>query len=143
MSGSKPPKHEFNPRAHAMVYMLAMVYLAYLIFQMVQGYLAGGSDAPSFPLLIGGAAVLGGGCVFLGVLARKMSVMAGKKGRRRNSTMHSGKQGNPRQEERRKDRRRQKRNCKKMYGNCWRSWIIFRYKEEISEKFLALFTVMC
>ena len=78
MSGSKPPKHEFNPRAHAMVYMLAMVYLAYLIFQMVQGYLAGGSDAPSFPLLIGGAAVLGGVCVFLGVLARKMSVMASK-----------------------------------------------------------------
>lgn len=78
MSDSKPPKHEFNPRSHGMIYLLAMAYLAYLIFQMVKGYLSGGPDAPSVPLLICGVAVLGGGCILLGILARKMSVLARK-----------------------------------------------------------------
>ena len=41
MSDQKPPKREFNPRSHAMIYLMAIVYLAYLIFQMVKGYLAG------------------------------------------------------------------------------------------------------
>ncbi len=78
MSDLKQPKREFNPRSHAMIYLMAIVYLVYLIFQMVKGYLEGGPDAPSFPLLIGGVAVLGGGCVLLGVLAWKMSALAAK-----------------------------------------------------------------
>ena len=78
MSGAKPPKREFNPRSHAMIYLLAVIYLIYLIVQMVKEYLAGGPDAPSVPLLIGGVAVLGGGCVLLGVLAWKMSALAAK-----------------------------------------------------------------
>lgn len=78
MSGAKPPKREFNPRSHAMIYLLAVVYLIYLIVQMVKEYLAGGPDAPSVPLLIGGVALLGGGCIFLGVLAHKMSSMSPK-----------------------------------------------------------------
>lgn len=78
MSDLKSPKREFNPRSHAMIYLLAMVYLAWLIVQMVKDYLAGGPDAPSFSLLIGGVALLGGGCILLGVLARKMSATAPK-----------------------------------------------------------------
>ena len=78
MSDQKPPKREFNPRSHAMIYLMAIVYLAYLIFQMVKGYLAGGPDAPSFALLAGGVALLGGGCILLGILAWKMSAMAPK-----------------------------------------------------------------
>ena len=66
MSDQKPPKREFNPRSHAMIYLMAIVYLAYLIFQMVKGYLAGG------------VALLGGGCILLGILAWKMSAMAPK-----------------------------------------------------------------
>lgn len=78
MSDLKSPKREFNPRSHAMIYLLAMVYLAWLIVQMVKDYLAGGPDAPSFSLLLGGIALLGGGCILLGVLARKMLVTAPK-----------------------------------------------------------------
>ena len=75
MSKEKPPKREFNPRSHGAVYLLAVVYLCYLIFQMVKRYLAGGPDAPSVSLLVGGIALLGGGCVILGILARKMFLM--------------------------------------------------------------------
>lgn len=78
MSDPKPPKRDFNPRSHAMIYLMAIVYLVYLIFQMVKGYLSGGPDAPSFTMLIGGAALLGGGCILLGILAWKMSAMAPK-----------------------------------------------------------------
>lgn len=76
MSGSKPPKPKMNPRAHAMIYLIAMIYMIYLIFKLAKGYMDGGPDAPSFALMAGGAVALGGGCLLLGILARRMLEMA-------------------------------------------------------------------
>lgn len=90
MSDSKPPKREFNPRSHAMIYLMAIVYLVYLIFQIVKGYLSGGPDAPSFTMLIGGVALLGGGCILLGILAWKMSAMAPKEEEKADSGNEQG-----------------------------------------------------
>lgn len=60
-----------NPSNVAMFRLLAVAYVAYLCVQMVKTYTAGGPDAPSLPLLIGGVVLLGGGAVFLAILAYK------------------------------------------------------------------------
>jgi hypothetical protein len=66
-------KKEFRPQTHATIYVIAMVYLGYLLLQIVQGALAGGSDAPSTLQLVAGILLLGGGMVLLGFLAWRMS----------------------------------------------------------------------
>ncbi|MCD8160574.1 MAG: hypothetical protein LUE61_05220 [Clostridiales bacterium] len=66
-------KHEFQPRSHALIYLLAIVYLAWLLVQMLQSAWQGGADAPTNLELAGGILVLGGGIVLLAVLAWKMS----------------------------------------------------------------------
>ena len=42
-----------------------------MLAQIVQGYIAGGEDAPSLGLLLLAIVVLGGGAVFIGVLGWK------------------------------------------------------------------------
>lgn len=49
--------------------LLAVGLLLYWLFQLVQGYLAGGEDAPSKTLLIIGIVILGGGAILVGVLS--------------------------------------------------------------------------
>ncbi|MCD8085010.1 MAG: hypothetical protein LUF28_01530 [Clostridiales bacterium] len=66
-------KHEFQPRSHVFIYLLAIVYLAWLLVQMLQSAWQGGADAPTNLELAGGIVVLGGGIVLLAVLAWKMS----------------------------------------------------------------------
>ncbi|MCD8341514.1 MAG: hypothetical protein LUC87_05080 [Clostridiales bacterium] len=68
-------KHEFQPRSHALIYLLAIVYLGWLLVQMLQSAFQGGADAPTALELAGGIVVLGGGIVLLAVLAWKMSHM--------------------------------------------------------------------
>ena len=63
-----PPR---NPSNVVMFRVLAIGYVGYLCVQMIKTYLAGGSDAPSLPMLIGGVAVLGAGAIFLAVLTYK------------------------------------------------------------------------
>lgn len=57
-----------NPSNTVMFRLLAVGYVGYLCIQMVKTYTAGGPDAPSLPLLIGGLAILGGGAIFLAFL---------------------------------------------------------------------------
>ena len=60
-----------NPSNVAMFRILAIAYIGYLCVQMIQLYAAGGSDAPSLPVLITGVIVLGGGALFLAILSYK------------------------------------------------------------------------
>lgn len=69
----KKQKHEFQPRSHALIYLLAIVYLGWLLAQMLQSAFQGGADAPTTLELAGGVLVLGGGIVLLAILAWKMS----------------------------------------------------------------------
>ncbi|MCD8146658.1 MAG: hypothetical protein LUD84_05185 [Clostridiales bacterium] len=69
----KKEKHSFSPGAHGTVYLLGALYLAYLLATFLQEAYQGGEDAPSLPLLIVGILVLGGGVVFLGLMAWRMS----------------------------------------------------------------------
>lgn len=73
MAFKRRPKREFRPSAHATVYLLGLLYLGYLLVRMILDARAGGPDAPTtFHLVVGGI-VLGGGMVFLAVLAWRMS----------------------------------------------------------------------
>ncbi len=74
----KKQKHEFQPRSHALIYLLAIVYLGWLLAQMLQSAFQGGADAPTGLELAGGILVLGGGIVLLAILAWKMSHMPPK-----------------------------------------------------------------
>jgi len=60
-----------NPSNVVMFRVLAVGYVAYLCIQMIQTYTAGGPDAPSLPMLIGGVVLLGGGALFLAFLTYK------------------------------------------------------------------------
>ena len=66
-----------NPSNVIMFRVLAVGYVAYLCIEMIKTYTAGGPDAPSLPMLIGGLVLLGGGALFLAVLSYKES-KAGK-----------------------------------------------------------------
>ena len=72
MAFKRRPKREFRPSAHATVYLLGLLYLGYLLVRMLLDARAGGPDAPTtFHLVVGGI-VLGGGMVFLAILAWRM-----------------------------------------------------------------------
>ena len=62
----QPPR---NPSNTAAFRVLAVGYVTYLCVNMVKLYLEGSPDAPSLPVLIGGLVVLGGGALFLAILA--------------------------------------------------------------------------
>ncbi|MCD7797944.1 MAG: hypothetical protein LUG84_00850 [Akkermansiaceae bacterium] len=70
---SKKEKRSFSPGAHGTVYLLGAAYLVYLLVTFLQSAYEGGEDAPSLPLLIAGILVLGGGTVFLLLMAWRMS----------------------------------------------------------------------
>ncbi|MCD8189447.1 MAG: hypothetical protein LUD78_04385 [Clostridiales bacterium] len=70
---NKKQKHSFSPGAHGTVYLLGALYLAYLLVTFLQEAYKGGEDAPSLPLLIVGVLVLGGGLIFLCLMAWNMS----------------------------------------------------------------------
>ena len=75
MAFKRRPKREFRPSAHATVYLLGLLYLGYLLVRMILDARAGGPDAPTALHLVAGGVVLGGGMVFLAVLAWRMSRM--------------------------------------------------------------------
>lgn len=60
-----------NPNNMIMFRLIAVFYVGYLCVQMVKTYTAGGPDAPSLGMLVGGIAILGGGAVFLAILSYK------------------------------------------------------------------------
>lgn len=68
-TGNEENKTPRNPSSLLTFRVLAVGYVAYLCVQMVKTYTAGGPDAPSLPMLIGGLVLLGGGAVILAVLS--------------------------------------------------------------------------
>jgi hypothetical protein len=51
--------------------VLAIGYVLWMLKGLVEAYVAGGPDAPSLGMLLGAIAVLGGGCVFIGIMTYK------------------------------------------------------------------------
>ncbi len=61
-----------TPKARAGLYAMAAFYLAYLFWQLAKPLLTGAPDAPP-PLALGlGTVILGGGAVFLALLAWRL-----------------------------------------------------------------------
>ena len=69
----KKPKREFSPNAHASIYLIAIVYLGYLLFKLVKNAVSGGPGAPSAMNLVLGIVVLGGGIILLAFLSWKIT----------------------------------------------------------------------
>jgi len=63
----KEAQQPANPSFMLMIRLLAVGYLGYCLWEIIQSYMAGGEDAPSVPLLIGAIVVLGGGAVWVAV----------------------------------------------------------------------------
>lgn len=66
-----------NPKVKnptAMLFMCGIVILAvlYMLWQVVSAYLQGGEGAPSLAVVIIGAILLVGGCIFIGFLAFRL-----------------------------------------------------------------------
>ena len=65
------PQNPGNPTTMIMFRLLAIVYVIWILKDLVQAYIAGGEEAPSLPLLLGSIAVLGAGCVIVGIMSFK------------------------------------------------------------------------
>nr|WP_297173631.1 hypothetical protein [uncultured Agathobaculum sp.] len=72
MARKKKTRRQFRPQSHAAIYAVAVVYLGYLLIQMVRAAIAGGPDAPEALHLVLGVVVLGGGIVLLGFMIWRM-----------------------------------------------------------------------
>ena len=60
-----------NPNSMMTIRMAAVVYLLYLVYDMIQSYFNGGEDAPSLGLLLVTAVLLGGGAIWIAVVSYK------------------------------------------------------------------------
>ena len=69
----KKPKREFSPNAHASIYLLALLYVGYQLFQLIKNAVNGGANAPSTLNLVLGIVVLGGGVILLAFLIWRMT----------------------------------------------------------------------
>ena len=72
MSEPKAPKGPVNPKVRANIYTIAALYVAYLLYGVVKRYLTHDPYGPTTGVFILGLVVLGGGAVFLGLMAWKM-----------------------------------------------------------------------
>ncbi len=70
---ARRPKREFRPGSHATIYLLGLLYLGYLLFQLIRNAVQGGENAPETLHLVLGVVVLGGGMVLLGYMAWRMT----------------------------------------------------------------------
>ena len=60
-----------NPNNAMLIRLLAVGYLLYTVYNMIQLYLKGGEDAPSLGLLLVTVALFVGGSVWIGILSYK------------------------------------------------------------------------
>ena len=60
-----------NPNTTMGFRMIAVLFVLYMLFQVIQGYIQGGPDAPSLGLLITAIIILGGGSVLIGIMSYK------------------------------------------------------------------------
>lgn len=65
------PQNPGNPTTMLLFRVLAIGYVLWMLKGLVEAYVAGGPDAPSLGMLLGAIAVLGGGCVFIGIMTYK------------------------------------------------------------------------
>ena len=65
------PQNPGNPTTMIMFRVLAIGYVIWILKDLVEAYIAGGEEAPSLPLLLGAIAVLGAGCVIVGIMSYK------------------------------------------------------------------------
>ena len=63
------PQNPGNPTTMILFRVLAIGYVIWILKDLVQAYIAGGEEAPSLPMLLGAIAVLGAGCVIVGVMS--------------------------------------------------------------------------
>ena len=70
---SRRPKREFRPGSHATIYLVALLYLCYLLAQLVQNFLQGGENAPELTVFIVGVVLLGCGIAALGLMAWRIT----------------------------------------------------------------------
>ena len=71
MSQKKSEPSRRNPNNVLTIRIMGVLFVLYMLAQIVQGYIAGGEDAPSLGLLLLAIVVLGGGAVFIGILGWK------------------------------------------------------------------------
>ena len=60
-----------NPTTMILFRVLAIGYVIWMLKDVVKAYFAGGSDAPSGLLVLVAVLVLGGGCVWIGIMSYK------------------------------------------------------------------------
>ena len=65
------PQNPGNPTTMILFRVLAIGYVLWILKDLVQDYIAGVEEAPSLPLLLGAIAVLGTGCVVVGIMSYK------------------------------------------------------------------------
>jgi len=65
------PQNPGNPTTMILFRVLAIGYVVWILKDLVQDYIAGVEEAPSLPLLLGAIAVLGTGCVVVGIMSYK------------------------------------------------------------------------
>ena len=61
-------KRPVNPNNMVLIRLLAVGYLMYCLYEMIEMYIAGGEDAPSLGLLIGAIVLFVGGSVWVGII---------------------------------------------------------------------------
>ena len=66
----RPP---VDPRFRSGLYGMAALYLVYLLYQIARPYLTGDPYGPTRNQFLLGVVILGGGAVFLGVVAWKLA----------------------------------------------------------------------
>jgi len=65
------PQQPGNPTTMILFRLLAIGYVLWIMKDLVAAYIAGGEEAPSLWMLLGAIVLLGGGCVFIGIMSYK------------------------------------------------------------------------
>ena len=58
-----------NPTTMMLFRALAIGYVLWMLKGLIEAYVKGGEDAPTLMMLVGAIVLLGGGCVFIGIMS--------------------------------------------------------------------------
>ena len=79
-----------NPTTMILFRVLAIGYVIWMLKDVVKAYFAGGPDAPSGLLVLVAVLVLGGGCVWIGIMSYKQYKQMKEAEREMNKGMKAG-----------------------------------------------------